>query len=74
MNPEIKSVFASKTMWGLLVAALPTVLGFFKFQISDVAAFTAGAEQLINDAVLLAGLLGAAYGRFKATSALVIKK
>jgi len=70
---DTKSIFASKTMWGILVAALPTVLGLFKFQVSDIAAFTAGAEELINSAVTIVGLAGAAYGRFKATSALVVK-
>ena len=73
MNPEIKSVFASKTMWGILIAALPTVLGLFKFHVTDVAAFAAGAQDLVDTGLTLVGSVLAAYGRLKATSALVIK-
>jgi hypothetical protein len=73
MNPEIKSIFASKTMWGILITALPTVLGLFKLHVTDVAAFTAGAQELVDVAITLGGALFAAYGRLKATSALVVK-
>ena len=45
MNPEIKSLFASKTVWGVVIAALPTVLAVFGYKVSDVAAFSAGADR-----------------------------
>lgn len=73
MNPEIKSIFLSKTLWGVLVAALPTVLGLFGYKVADVAAFSAGADSLVDSGITLAGLALAAYGRFKATAALVVK-
>ena len=73
MNPEIKSVFASKTVWGIVIAALPTVLGLFHFKITDAAAFAAGSSDLVDGITTLVGSALAIYGRFKATSALVVK-
>lgn len=73
MNPEIKNMFASKTLWGIVIAALPTVLGLFGFKITDAAAFAAGSEQLIDGVTTLVGSALAVYGRFKATTALVVK-
>jgi hypothetical protein len=49
------------------------VLGLFKLHVTDVAAFTAGAQELVDVAITLGGALFAAYGRLKATSALVVK-
>ena len=60
-------------MWGILITALPTVLGLFKFHVTDVAAFTAGAQELVDVVITVGGALLAAYGRLKATTALVVK-
>lgn len=73
MNPEIKSIFASKTLWGVVIAALPTVLALFGFKIADAAAFSAGAEQAVDGLITLVGSGLAIYGRFKATASLVVK-
>lgn len=73
MNPEIKSLFASKTVWGVVIAALPTVLAVFGYKVSDVAAFTAGADQLVDGIITLVGSALAIYGRLKATASLVVK-
>jgi hypothetical protein len=73
MNTETKSLFASKTLWGVLIAALPTVLGLFKLHITDVAAFTAGAQEIVDTVLTLSGLIFAAYGRVTATASLVVK-
>lgn len=73
MNPDIKSMFASKTLWGIVIAALPTVLGLFGFKITDAAAFASGSTELVDTVITLAGSVLAAYGRFKATSSLVVK-
>ena len=71
---ETKNILASKTLWGVVIAALPTVLGFFNLHVSDVAAFSAGASELVDSALTLAGSALAIYGRFKATAELVVKK
>lgn len=73
MNPEIKSLFASKTVWGVVIAALPTVLAVFGYKVSDVAAFSAGADQLVDGIITLVGSALAIYGRLKATASLVVK-
>jgi len=73
MNPEIKSLFASKTLWGVVIAALPTVLALFGYKVADVAAFTAGADQLVDGIITLVGSALAIYGRLKATASLVVK-
>lgn len=74
MNTETKSLFASKTIIGVVIAALPTILGLFGFQVSDVAAFTAGSEDAVNSVMTLVGSALAVYGRAKATAKLVVKK
>lgn len=74
MNPETKSILASKTLWGVLIAALPTVLGLFGLHVTDAAQFTADAGQIVDQVITLAGSVLAVYGRVKATAALVVKK
>jgi len=73
MNPEIKSMFVSKTLWGIVIAALPSVLGMFNLHITDTVAFAAGAQDIVDTIITLSGSVFAAYGRFKATTALVVK-
>ena len=70
---ETKSVFASKTVWGIAIAALPTLLGLLGYKVSDVAAFTSGAEDAINSIITLVGSAVAIWGRIVATKNLVIK-
>ena len=74
MNTETKSIFASKTLWGVLIAASPTIANLFGYQISDVASFTQGANELVNMVIELVGSALAVYGRVKANAALVVKK
>ena len=52
---ETKSLFQSKTIIGIVIAALPALLGLFGYQVSDAAAFAAGSEDAINSLVTLAG-------------------
>lgn len=73
MNPDVKSIFASKTLWSAVIAALPAVLGLFGFKITDLAGFTAGSEQIIDGIVTLVGTAGVVYGRIVSNKALVIK-
>jgi hypothetical protein len=73
MNPDTKSLFASKTIWGIVIAALPTIAGLLGYKIADVSAFTAGANEIVDSALALFGASLALYGRIKATSSLVIK-
>lgn len=74
MNNETKSLLQSKTLWGVIVAALPALAGLFGYQVSDVAAFTAGSEEAISGLITLVGSALAVYGRVKATAKLVVKK
>lgn len=70
---ETKNILQSKTVWGIVIAALPTLLALCGYKVSDVAAFTSGAEDAINSIVTLAGSAVAIWGRITATKNLVIK-
>ena len=70
---ETKSLLQSKTLWGLVISLLPTVLGLFHLHVTDAAAFAAGAQDIVDTVVTLGGAVFAAYGRIKATAALVVK-
>jgi hypothetical protein len=74
MNTDTKSLLASKTLWGVLIAALPSLAKFFGYDIADVAGFTAGANELVDGVITLVGSALAIYGRATATAKLVVKK
>ena len=74
MNDDVKSMLLSKTLWGVLIAALPTVLSLFGYKVGDVVAFTEASNLILDNAVALGGSALAIYGRIVATKALVIKK
>ncbi len=69
-----KSFLTSKTLWGVLLAALPTLLGLFHLHITDVGAFTQNVQDIVDQATTLGGSALAVYGRVKATTALVVKE
>ena len=71
---ETKSVFASKTIWGIVIAAIPTVLGLFHLHVTDVAAFTQGAQDIVDALITLSGSVVAIWGRIVATKNLVVKQ
>jgi len=68
-----KSFLASKTLWGVLVAALPAILGLFGLHITDMGAFTEQAQANVDSITTLVGSGLAIYGRVKANAALVVK-
>jgi hypothetical protein len=74
MNNNTKSILASKTLWGVVIAALPSIAALLGYQISDVAGFTSGANEAVDALITLAGSVLAIYGRVKATASLVVKK
>jgi hypothetical protein len=74
MNTDTKSLLASKTLWGVLIAALPTIASLLGYQIADVAGFTAGANEAVDGIIALVGSALAVYGRVTATAKLVAKK
>lgn len=74
MNTETKSLLASKTLWGVLIAALPTLANALGYKIADAASFTSGATELVDAVITLVGSALAVYGRVRATASLVAKK
>ncbi len=68
-----KSFLTSKTLWGVLIAALPTLLGLFHLHITDVGTFTTNVQDIVDQVTTLGGSALAVYGRVKATTALVVK-
>ena len=71
---ETKSILQSKTIWGIAIAALPTLLSLFGLSVTDVAAFSAGATEIVDALITLAGSAVAVWGRIAATKNLVVKK
>lgn len=67
----IASFLGSKTIWGLVIAAAPTLAKLFGYELS--ADFGAQASALIDQFTTLAGLGFAAYGRAVATKSLITK-
>jgi hypothetical protein len=67
----MKSILSSKTIWGILIAAAPTVAQLFGYQLGENFATEAAAT--VDQLVQLAGLALATYGRLKANTALVVK-
>jgi peptidoglycan LD-endopeptidase CwlK len=65
---DVKGIFQSKTIWGILVAGLPLVLGFFGVTITpdDASSLLAHIDKLIT----AGGLAWAAYGRIVAKTRL----
>lgn len=64
MNDDTKSMFLSKTLWGIVIAFVAQILARKGITL-DVAGWT-------NDIVALAGLLLGVYGRFTATKELAV--
>lgn len=71
---ETKSFLTSKTLWGVLIAALPTIAGLFGYHVTDAAAFASGAQESVDGLLTLIGSALAIWGRVTATAKLVVKK
>ena len=69
----LKNVATSKTLIGVVIAAIPTVLGLFNLHVTDAAAFAQGAQDIVDQTLALFGAVVAIYGRIKAASAIVVK-
>jgi len=69
---DVKSVFASKTLWGLVITAAPTIAGWFGLSITAADA-TAGVGYLQNTITAGMELIGWAtilWGRLSAKTQL----
>ncbi len=67
-----KSVFQSKTLIGIIIAALPTILGIFG--VADSMEITEQTEQIVSLIVEAAGSILAIYGRISATTTVSLKR
>lgn len=63
---ELKSIFASKTVWGAVVAAAPAVSGMFGITITGADVMEASRH--LDSIVTAGGALLAIYGRITARS------
>lgn len=68
MNDKPKSIWASKTIWGLIIAVLPLV-----GQLLGVEFAEAETQQLTEAFMTIAGIGLAAYGRAKAKQPIALK-
>lgn len=74
-----KFILKSKTILGIVIAAVPAVLGLFGVDATqaDVKTITDsvfGIIEQFNGIITLGGLALAAYGRIKATTSLTVTK
>lgn len=71
-NPstDAKSVFTSKTVIGIIIASLPSVLSAFGINVA--AGFASGAQSVVDAAITLGGAAIALWGRLTATKSLIL--
>jgi len=71
-QPEVKSVFTSKTILGVVVAAIPSVLALFGIKV--LPGFSEASSLLIESLMTFGGSAVAIWGRIVATKKLVVLK
>lgn len=71
---DVKSIFASKTLWGLVIAAVPTALSFFGYNLTDADAAGAVSTTMgfVTQAMTYFGWVLAFYGRVFASKTLAV--
>ena len=69
---DVKSILQSKTIWGLVISALPTVAGFFNLHIvpADATDAVSHVQAIIEQGMQFGGWALAFYGRMTATKTL----
>ena len=66
---DVKSIFASKTIWGAIIGIAPTVLGHLGLNAADATQAVGHAQTIVNDLVQAIGFGMVVYGRWTATKA-----
>ena len=70
MPSETKFVLKSKTIWGVIIAAVPTILAQFGVDVGSTELINGWANEIIE----AFGSLLAIYGRFVADTAVHVKE
>jgi len=70
---KITDILTSKTIIGVVIAAIPTILGFFGFKVGDIAVFTDVTTVAVDSVITLVGSALAVYGRIVAVKGLITK-
>jgi hypothetical protein len=67
-----KGILQSKTLWGIILMAIPTVSKALGHEIAptDAAGLVNSAQALVNDGLTFGGLVLAIWGRFSAAKPL----
>jgi len=60
-----KSIFASRTFYGIVIAVLGTAMGYFGYDMNEAMQGEMG--DIVSRLVTIGGAIFAIYGRFKAT-------
>jgi len=68
----IKNILGSKTVWGLVITAIPTVANIFGYSVTE--GFSEGVAGLVDQTAQLVGIAIALYGRAVALKPLISKK
>ena len=69
---DVKSIFASKTIWGAILMFAPTVLGFFGFTATEATGAINEVQAFVTHAVSFVGFVLTIWGRFTAKKALTL--
>lgn len=69
---DVKSIFASKTLWGILISVVPTILQGAGITADQATGAVTDVQAIINHVMQLLGVVLAVWGRFTATKALTV--
>lgn len=75
MLDYVKAVLASKTMWGIILMAVPTIAKAFGHEISpdEAGGLVNSAQQTLNDMLTFGGMVLSFWGRTTAKGPLAAK-
>lgn len=76
MFTDVKSIFATKTFWGGLIAVVPAIFGMLGYTITgdEITSIANHGQVVISEAITVFGAVVAIWGRLTATKKAVVSK
>jgi hypothetical protein len=71
---DVKSIFASKTIWGAVIMLAPTIAGLLGLNLTsaDATAAVDHASGIVNNVIEVVGFFMVLWGRMTATKAVTL--
>ena len=69
---DIKSMFASKTIWGAVAMVAPTILSLFGLTAAESGTVVSSVTAIVSNAFVVGGFVLTIIGRFKANTAISV--